>query len=148
MYPIKLTKIAAQANPNGEGILLTTGTKYAGETNYSLSPELVEGLMADLARLRSNPVSPPPASTAKPSQPAVPNSGASAPSNQVEVRVPKRWMLGNALPSHSMVVFILDPQTDKQAGYAFDVKAAREIAIHFVKNADAITAQAAKMKQE
>lgn len=60
--------------------------------------------------------------------------------NPITVRTPKRWVLGNGLPSHPLVVFVVDPQTDQQAGYAFDIKAAREMAAALVKHADEITA--------
>lgn len=152
MNPIRLIKIAAQARPDGEGVFLTIGTKYAGETVYSITPELVEDLLADLQRLNSSAALPRPAATTNStpsvatttaSPPATADTTATTPAGSIAVRQPKRWMLGNALPKHPMVVLIIDPQTDQQAGYAFNVKAAHEMAVNFVKNADAIAAHLA-----
>jgi hypothetical protein len=148
MTSIKPIKIAARAHPDGEGILLTIGTKYAGETTYAISPELLEGLRGDLQRLNAQTAaSPRQAPTTTANQAADPTATTPTRVNQIAVRAPKKWMLGNGLPNHPMVVFIVDPQTDQQAGYAFDAKAAREMAVNLVKNADAIEAHGAKKQR-
>ena len=55
-----------------------------------------------------------------------------------------RWMVGSGLPRQPMVLVIIDPQTEGQAGYAFDAESAREMAAGLVKNANALAAHEAK----
>ncbi len=143
--PIKLTGIRIEQRPDG-GIALIISTKYAGETVYALPAELVQDLISDLERVRPSAPSRPSSAAASEAsaKPAAQPSKPSTPTTQIGVRAPKKWMLGNGLPNHPMVVFIVDPQTDQQAGYAFDAKAARELAVALVKNADAIAAHANK----
>ncbi len=145
--PIKLTGIRIEQRPDG-GVALIITTRYAGETVYALPAELVAGLISDLERVK--PVAPSAAIPATvdtiSARSASPPPKQATPARQVAVRAPNRWMLGNGLPDHPMVVFIVDPQTDQQAGYAFDSKAAREMAVALVKNADAIAAHAQKQR--
>lgn len=139
---INVIGITAERQPDG-GLVLTIGTRYGGETSYFLSNDVLRPLVSELSQ----------AGNAAPFGAGSETKGdrldpapSSSPVNEagqdgkIAVRAPKRWMVGNALPNRPVVVFVVDPRTEQQAGYAFDAKAAREMATGLIKNADAIDA--------
>jgi hypothetical protein len=148
--PIKLTVLRADERSDDGAVILTLATKYGGERNYSAPVACFNSLISDLQKLQliaTAPVKPAaPATTAT----AVTPGTAATPAqnlNQVAIRAPKKWMVrwmgGSGLPQ-PMVLVIIDPQTEGQAGYAFDAKSARELAAGLVENADALAAHEAK----
>jgi hypothetical protein len=138
---INVIGIRAERRPDG-GLVLTIGTRYAGETSYFLSNEVMQPLVSELSPAGqdapSSALSESKANNLEPSLPSPANESDQA--GKIAVRTPKRWVLGNGLPNRAVVVLVVDPHTEQQAGYAFDAKAAREMGAHLIKNADAIDA--------
>jgi hypothetical protein len=151
MTPINVVSLKAERQPGG-GVVLTISTRYGGDTTYVIAADTLQPLISEL--LTANGVGPSVADSAaatnskkfaKKSDGS--NSGSARAGDarvQIPVRAPKRWVLGNGLPNHPVVVFVVDPETEQQAGYAFDSKAAREMATGLLKNADAIATYAKK----
>jgi hypothetical protein len=149
--PIKLTVIRADECSDAGDVILTLATKYGGERTYSAPVAFFNSLISDLQKLQlitnapTNPAAP--ATTATAVTPGITATPAQN-LNKLAIRTPKkwmvRWMVGSGLPRQSMVLVIIDPQTEGQAGYAFDAESAREMAVGLVKNADALAAHEAK----
>ena len=59
---------------------------------------------------------------------------------QVAVKMPKNWLITCDPQVHGVVVFVLEHQTDTEAGYAFPPDAAKKIAAGLIKNADLVIA--------
>ena len=94
--------------------------KYTDERRYSLPRECLHDLRADIERLATG-------SDVEPRG-----------KEQIQIKAPKKWMVGSALPKHRVVFLIFDPQTEAQAGYALSAEAAIGIAAELVKQAQAL----------
>jgi hypothetical protein len=143
--PLKLTVMRADERSDDGDVILTLATKYGGERTYSAPVAFFNSLISDLQKLQLIATAP-----AKPAMAVTPGIAATPAQNlnKVAIRAPKkwmvRWMVGSGLPRQPMVLVIIDPQTEEQAGYAFDAESAREMAAGLVKNADALAAHEAK----
>ena len=146
--PIKLTVIRADERSDDGDVILTLATKYGGERTYSAPVAFFNSLISDLQKLQL--IATAPAKSATTATAVTPGIAATPAQNlnKGAIRAPKewmvRWMVGSGLPRQPMVLVIIDPQTEGQAGYAFDAESAREMAAGLVKNADALTAHEAK----
>jgi hypothetical protein len=143
--PVNLIAMRADKYaPDGKSLIISMTTKYSAERTYSVPVECLYELIADLQKLKRPTAAVP---IEAPSQPApaavdtVPTAAADL--NQVNVIVPKKWMLRSGLPNHPLIVMIFDPQTKTQAGYALTVTAAREMSNGLVKYADAVASHEA-----
>jgi hypothetical protein len=112
-----------QESPNHDVTVLLK-PKYTGERRYSMPRECLDDLRADFERL----------GTGRDDQPR--DKG------QIQVKAPKKWMVGSGLPQHQVVFLIFDPQTDAQAGFALSADAANAMAAELVKRAQALNADA------
>jgi hypothetical protein len=130
--PIKLTVIRADERSDDGDVILTLATKYGGERTYSAPVAFFNSLISDLQKLQL--IATAPAKPAAPATAVTPGIAATPAQNlnNVAIRAPKkwmvRWMVGSGLPRQPMVLVIIDPQTEGQAGYAFDAESAREMA--------------------
>jgi hypothetical protein len=157
--PIMITAIRADEVTDDGAVVLTLVTKYSGERSFSAPVACFHGLISDLRRLQLPMAAPTmsaapgmpanaamPSTSAMPAVSAVPGTAA-APAksfNQVTVRTPHKWMIGSGLPKHPVVILIMDPQTETQAGFALNANAAKEMAAGLMKNADALAAHEVK----
>lgn len=124
---------AINRTPDRENIIISLTTRFSTEQTYSVPIECLKQLITDLQKLNSaEGVTP-----TKPPEPIVAPQQAKDQS-QVNVTVPKKWMVGSGLPNHPLVVMIFNPQTETQVGYALTTTSAREMAIGLVKYADTV----------
>jgi len=141
---------ASEYSADGKNVTIALTTKYSSERLFSVPLTCLQELITDLETLKSSAAQ----SGAKGEkgekragkEPAAQGAIRAVPSGtkstDVKVTVPKKWMLASGLPQHPLVILILDPQTDTQAGFGFTDRAAREMATGLVKYADAIAQQA------
>jgi hypothetical protein len=129
--------IALRANdrtPDGKNIIISLITRDSTEAAYAVPVGCLYDLVADLQKLKSPQGVPP---TKPPEHPiAAPQQARDL--SQINVTIPKKFILRSGLPDHPMVVMIFEPQTETQAGYALTATAAREMAVGLVKYADTI----------
>jgi hypothetical protein len=138
---------ASEYSNDGKNVTISLTTKYSSERLFSVPLACLQEFITDLETLKSSAAQ----SGAKTEKRAGKEPAAQgviratppgAKSTDVKVTVPKKWMLASGLPQHPLVILILDPQTDAQAGFGFTDRAAREMATGLVKYADAIAQQA------
>lgn len=124
---------AINRTPDRENIIISLTTRFSTEQTYSVPIECLKELITDLQKLNSAEG----ITSTKPPEPIVAPQQAKDQS-QVNVTVPKKWMVGSGLPNHPLVVMIFNPQTETQVGYALTTTSAREMAIGLVKYADTV----------
>lgn len=142
--PIDVTALRAKDyTSDGKNIIISLGTRSSTEQTLSVPVECLYDLIADLQKLNSkksvDPLQQPMGSSARP----LPAKDL----NQVKVTVPKKWMLRSGLPNYPLVIMIMDPQTEAQAGYGLTATAAQEIAIGLVKYADTLAKHEARQRK-
>jgi hypothetical protein len=136
---------ASEYSADGKNVTIALTTKYSSERLFSVPLTCLQELITDLETLKSSAQSSEKGQKRTGKEPAAQGTIAVPPSTKstdVKVTVPTKWMLASGLPQHPLVILILDPQTDTQAGFGFTDRAAREMATGLVKYADAITQQA------
>jgi hypothetical protein len=106
---------------DGTQATFTLVTKYAGEMVMTMPASCVEAL--------------------KPPQDRAP-AGVKAKSGETRkgtLHRPKKWLLGGETTKHKIVALIFDPQSDRETGFAFSPKSAKDLAAGLVKSADAVS---------
>jgi hypothetical protein len=140
--PIDVAALRAKDySSDSKNIIISLTTRFSTEHTFSVPVECVYELIADLQKLNSA-KGPTPVKTAEQSVTRPPATDL----NRINVTVPKKWMLKSALPNHPLVIMIMDPQTETQAGYALTASAAQEMAIGLIKYADTVTKHEAKKR--
>ena len=129
---------------NGNNVIISLTTKYSTERIFSVPLSCLSELISDLENLKlrgaAPAVAPETRSDVGAKRTNLPGDTAAKPAgNQVNVTIPKKWMLASGLPHHPLVILILDPQTKTQAGFGFSDGAAREMAVGLTKYADLIS---------
>ena len=66
--------------------------------------------------------------------------------DQLNLTMPKSWMVAADLNVHGVVVVIFDPKSDAQAGYALDVKSSKKMAASLIQTANAVAIHGAAKK--
>jgi hypothetical protein len=135
---------ALEYSADGNNVTISLTTKYSSERFFSVPLSCLSELIADLENLKRRGAAPESASGAQNKASAQPadvrtDAAAKPAGNQVNIAVPKKWMLASGLPNHPLVILILDAQTKTQAGFGFSDRAAREMAAGLVKYADLIS---------
>lgn len=131
---------ALEYSTNGNNVTISLTTKYSSERLFSVPLSCLSEFISDLENLKRSGAAPEGQGNAVAQRTALRTDAAVKPAgNQVNVTVPKKWMLASGLPNHPLVILILDPQTKTQAGFGFSDRAAREMATGLVKYADLIS---------
>jgi len=125
---IKLTSLRVIQGPTDQDVTVTMKPKYTDERRYTLPRECLAELQMDLERLGFNPKSEP--------------AETSVAKNQINVRAPKKWLVGSGLPKYPVVFVVFDPQSEGQAGYALAADAALKMATELTKQAEILRANA------
>jgi hypothetical protein len=66
--------------------------------------------------------------------------------DQLNLTMPKSWMVAADLNVHGVVVVIFDPKSDAQAGYALDVETSRKVAASLIRTANGVANHRAAKK--
>ena len=119
---------------DGKNVIISLRPRFSPEQTFSVPVECLFELIADLQKLNSAKN----ASAAKPTREPVTEPQPASDLNQLQVKIPKKWQLRSGLPNHPLVIVILDPQTEAQAGYALTASAAQEMAVALTKIADTV----------
>ena len=104
-------------SPDGKEATLVMATKYAGDMSFTMPASCLDVFKAKSTQIASG------------------NSG--QPGNKTTTKgmlhKPKKWILGAETTKHKIVALIFDPQSDKEAGFALDPKAAKDLAAGLYK---------------
>lgn len=131
---------ALEYSTNGNNVTISLTTKYSSERLFSVPLSCLSEFISDLENLKRSGAAPETQGNAVAQRADLRTDAAVKPAgNQVNITVPKKWMLASGLPNHPLVILILDPQTKTQAGFGFSDRAAREMATGLVKYADLIS---------
>jgi hypothetical protein len=106
---------------DGSEVMFTLVTKYAGDMVVKMPASCLEAL--------------------KPSQDRAARAaeaGNRAKTGTGTLHKPKKWLLGGETTKHKIVALIFDPQSDRETGFAFSPKAAKDLAAGLVKSADKV----------
>ena len=120
---LKITGLRLNQVSPDHDVTVILKPKYTDERRYSLPRECLDELRADFERL----------GTERDVQPRD--------KDQIQVKAPKKWMVGSGLPTHRVVFLIFDPQTESQAGFALSADAAIKMAAELVKQAQVLKSQ-------
>jgi hypothetical protein len=146
---VRVNKVTSHAvSDDGAEVILVLDARHVGELALMMSAEGLGDLIAALNRCQSEIQSQgrkqPDKPSDKPSE-KPPGKKSEKPSGeQVEISVPKTWVVGSDLKTHELVLVIFNHQTESQAGYALGADAAKQMATALVKNADAVLTQKAR----
>jgi hypothetical protein len=131
---------ALEYSANGSNVTISLTTKYSSERLFSVPLSCLSELISDLENLKRGGAAPEAQNDASAQRTDLSADTAAKPAgDQVNIRVPKKWMLASGLPNHPLVILILDPKTKAQIGFGFGDRAAREMATGLVKYADLIS---------
>jgi hypothetical protein len=120
--PYTVTEIKDFAlSADGTQATFTLVAKYAGEMAVTMPVSCLDAL-----KLPQNPA---PAGV----------KGKSGETRKGTLHRPKKWLLGGETTEHKIVALIFDPQSDRETGFAFSPKSAKDLAAGLVRSADAVS---------
>jgi hypothetical protein len=112
---------------DGAEVKLTFASKFIGDIDLTIPADRLDDLISALNKANN----------------ALRARNSNTP-QQVRVTTPKKFMVTADVDVRGIVILIFDPTTVDQCGFALDAKAAKEMAVGLVKNADAVLAQKAQ----
>jgi uncharacterized protein (DUF2237 family) len=131
MPMLALTKVKAHVvSEDGGHVAVAFATQEGNDLSVMMPIDCLDVLISGLNRARS----------------AAKNKKAED-ANQINVTVPKTWMVTAELKINEVVLVVFDPKTDTQAGYALDVVSAKKMAAGLIQNANAIETHRATKKE-
>ena len=114
---------------SADELSVTFTTKYTGELTLKMPISCMKDLLSTLqAASQGNGAHEAPQS----------GDGDLQQPNQISVKVPKKWMVTADLV-RSLVILVLDYQSEAQVGFAFDAAAARQLAAALTKNGETVS---------
>lgn len=142
---ISAVKSSQLSDDKKEVIVASTG-KYTGDLELRFASECVDDLLNALINARR---AMQPAATCAAATVAAATAGPNADgpevnntAHQVTFEVPRNFAI-TADGGRRLVLFIVNHNLDRQAGFAFSPDAAKQLAVGLVKSADALLAQPA-----
>jgi hypothetical protein len=127
---LALTAVKAHAvSEDGGHVAVAFATEEGDDLSVMMPADCLDALISTLKRVKS----------------AAKNKKAKG-FDQLDLTMPKSWMVAADLNVHGVVVVIFDPKSDAQAGYALDVESSKKMAESLIQTANAVAIHRAAKK--
>jgi hypothetical protein len=130
MTLLALNAIKAHAvSEDGGHVAVAFATEEGDDLSVMMPANCLDALISTLKRVKS----------------AAKNKKANG-LDQLNLTMPKSWMVAADLNLHGVVVVIFDPKSDAQAGYALDIESSKKMATSLIQTANAVANHRAAKK--